>query len=65
MLPPPACCACCGTQSVLSWQRVRVASFLAGEGKAWTDVIAQHNSGTGNNQWMVRRLFCGSCSPAV
>ena len=41
-------------QSVLSWQRARAASLLAADGRAWTDVIRQHNSGTGNNQWMVR-----------
>lgn len=40
-------------QSVLSWQRARIASFLADDGRGWTDVMAQHNSGTGNNQWMV------------
>lgn len=40
-------------QSVLSWQRARIACFTARDGKAWTDVIGQHNSGTGNNQWMV------------
>ncbi|KAI7844422.1 hypothetical protein COHA_002016 [Chlorella ohadii] len=40
-------------QSVLSWQRARAASLLAANGHAWTSVIAQYNSGTGNNQWMV------------
>ncbi|KAL4420666.1 hypothetical protein ABPG75_010322 [Micractinium tetrahymenae] len=40
-------------ESVLSWQRARIASFLSNDGKCWTDVMAQHNSGTGNNQWMV------------
>lgn len=45
---------CCIVQSVLSWQRARAASLLAANGHAWTSVIAQHNSGTGNNQWMVR-----------
>ena len=41
-------------QSVLSWQRARAASLLASDGRAWTRVIGEHNSGTGNNQWMVR-----------
>ena len=52
---PPCLLACARAdpQSVLSWQRVRAASFLARDGQAWTDVIAQHNSGTGDNQWMV------------
>ncbi|KAL4451415.1 hypothetical protein ABPG77_009487 [Micractinium sp. CCAP 211/92] len=40
-------------ESVLSWQRARIASFLADDGRGWTDVMPQHNSGTGNNQWMV------------
>ncbi|EFN52707.1 hypothetical protein CHLNCDRAFT_36792 [Chlorella variabilis] len=43
-------------QSVLSWQRARIACFTAHDGQAWTDIIAQHNSGTGNNQWMASLL---------
>ena len=48
--------ACCAVQSVLSWQRARIACFTAHDGQAWTDIIAQHNSGTGNNQWMASLL---------
>ena len=33
--------------------KVRVANMLADSGAAWTDVIAQHNSGTYNNQYVV------------
>ena len=37
-------------QSVLSWQRVRIANMLAASGAEWVKVIDRHNSGTGNNQ---------------
>ncbi|GAB4819731.1 hypothetical protein N2152v2_006777 [Parachlorella kessleri] len=40
-------------KSVLSWQRARVASFLASSGQEWVGHMQEHNSGTGNNQWMV------------
>lgn len=40
-------------QSLLSWQRARVASFLAASGQEWVAHMQRHNSGTGNNQWMV------------
>ena len=33
--------------------RVRVANALATDGAAWADVVARHNSGTYNNQYMV------------
>ncbi|KAK2076982.1 hypothetical protein QBZ16_005210 [Prototheca wickerhamii] len=51
------------TSSVLSWQRVRAANWLAedgqvgpGGGEAWAEVLALENSGTYNNQYMVTDL---------
>ncbi|XP_077979884.1 phospholipase B-like 1 [Glandiceps talaboti] len=43
-------------QSVLAWLRVRAANMLAHNGKEWADVIATHNSGTYNNQYMILNL---------
>ncbi|CAL1534213.1 unnamed protein product [Lymnaea stagnalis] len=40
-------------QSLLAWQRVRIANMMARSGKEWTDVVAKYNSGTYNNQYMV------------
>lgn len=40
-------------KALLAWQRVRIANQLATSGKAWTSIVAQHNSGTYNNQYMV------------
>jgi len=39
--------------SVLYWQRVMAANFLAGSGPEWMRLAALHNSGTYNNMWMV------------
>lgn len=39
--------------SLLAWQRVRAANFLANDGKEWGDYMKIHNSGTYNNQYMV------------
>lgn len=40
-------------QSLLAWQRVRVASAMAKTGKQWYDVFKTHASGTYVNQYMV------------
>ena len=40
-------------QSVPAWQRVRTACALARNGEEWSTLIAKHNSGTYNNQYMV------------
>lgn len=40
-------------QSVLSWQRVRAANFLASTGDEWANIFQRENSGTYNNQYMV------------
>ncbi|KAL6784670.1 hypothetical protein ACKKBF_B02730 [Auxenochlorella protothecoides x Auxenochlorella symbiontica] len=42
--------------SLPSWQRERVACWTARDGPAWAAAVAAHNSGTGNNQWMVADL---------
>ena len=39
--------------SVLAWQRVRVASLLAGNGPEWHANMGTMNSGTYENQYMV------------
>ncbi|XP_030834697.1 phospholipase B-like 1 [Strongylocentrotus purpuratus] len=40
-------------QSLLAWQRVRVANMMARSGKDWARIVARYNSGTYNNQYMV------------
>jgi len=43
-------------ESVLAWQRVRVASLIATDAKDWHTRMATHNSGTYENQYMVLDL---------
>ncbi|XP_068416740.1 phospholipase B-like 1 isoform X2 [Eschrichtius robustus] len=43
-------------QSLLAWQRVRVANMMANGGKQWAEVFSKYNSGTYNNQYMVLDL---------
>uniref|UniRef100_A0A8D0SGP4 Phospholipase B-like n=1 Tax=Sus scrofa TaxID=9823 RepID=A0A8D0SGP4_PIG len=43
-------------QSLLAWQRVRVANMMASGGKQWAEVFSKYNSGTYNNQYMVLDL---------
>ncbi|KAL4421804.1 hypothetical protein ABPG77_009610, partial [Micractinium sp. CCAP 211/92] len=43
-------------RSVLSWQRVRTANWLARDGQEWAALLDTHNSGTYNNQYMVLDL---------
>mmetsp|Transcript_29196 Transcript_29196/g.67200 ORF Transcript_29196/g.67200 Transcript_29196/m.67200 type:complete len:558 (-) Transcript_29196:11-1684(-) len=40
-------------QSLLSWQRVRVAHVLAETGKQWHEFFEEHYSGTYANQYMI------------
>ncbi|BFZ21350.1 hypothetical protein BsWGS_24390 [Bradybaena similaris] len=40
-------------ESLLAWQRVRIANMMAHNGREWTDIISKYNSGTYNNQYMV------------
>jgi len=40
-------------QALLAWQRVRLSNIAAKDGKQWGDLLAQYNSGTYNNQYMV------------
>ena len=42
-----------GPQSLLAWQRVRLANHMAANGSQWFDVVKRYNSGTYNNQYMV------------
>ncbi|XP_074213346.1 phospholipase B-like 1 isoform X2 [Camelus bactrianus] len=43
-------------QSLLAWQRVRVANMMAKDGKQWAEIFSKYNSGTYNNQYMVLDL---------
>ncbi|KAK3804159.1 hypothetical protein RRG08_047627 [Elysia crispata] len=43
-------------QSLLTWQRVQAANWLARGGQEWTELFSRHNSGTYNNQYMVLDL---------
>ncbi|XP_004693314.2 PREDICTED: phospholipase B-like 1 [Condylura cristata] len=43
-------------QSLLAWQRVRVANMMANGGKEWAEIFMKYNSGTYNNQYMVLDL---------
>ncbi|XP_033098248.1 phospholipase B-like 1 [Anneissia japonica] len=40
-------------ESLLAWQRVRLANLLANNGSEWANIIRRYNSGTYNNQYMV------------
>jgi len=40
-------------ESLLAWQRVRVASAMAHTGKEWYQVFKKHHSGTYSNQYMI------------
>ncbi|RUS74914.1 hypothetical protein EGW08_017330 [Elysia chlorotica] len=40
-------------QSLMAWQRVRIANMMSQRGKDWPVIFAQYNSGTYNNQYMV------------
>ncbi|XP_069845765.1 phospholipase B-like 1 isoform X2 [Dipodomys merriami] len=40
-------------ETLLAWQRVRVANMLASNGQEWAEIFSRHNSGTYNNQYMV------------
>lgn len=39
--------------SLLAWQRVRVANHMATSGAEWADYSMRYNSGTYNNQYMI------------
>ncbi|XP_017272018.1 phospholipase B-like 1 isoform X2 [Kryptolebias marmoratus] len=39
--------------SLLAWQRVRLANSLAHTGEEWAKIFSMYNSGTYNNQYMV------------
>ncbi|XP_023597361.1 phospholipase B-like 1 isoform X1 [Trichechus manatus latirostris] len=43
-------------QSLLAWQRVRVANMMANDGRMWAETFSKYNSGTYNNQYMVLDL---------
>jgi hypothetical protein len=40
-------------QALFAWQRVRMANSMASTGEQWAQILAAHNSGTYNNQYMV------------
>ena len=41
-------------ETAMSWQRSMVATGWATSGKHWTELFSRENSGTYNNQWMLR-----------
>lgn len=43
-------------ETLLAWQRVRVANMMAEGGKEWAQIFSKYNSGTYNNQYMVLDL---------
>ncbi|XP_073932118.1 phospholipase B-like 1 isoform X2 [Castor canadensis] len=43
-------------ETLLAWQRVRVANMMANGGKQWAEIFSKYNSGTYNNQYMVLDL---------
>ncbi|ERE66605.1 phospholipase B-like 1 [Cricetulus griseus] len=43
-------------ETLLAWQRVRVANMMAEGGKDWAEIFSKYNSGTYNNQYMVLDL---------
>jgi hypothetical protein len=44
------------TASVPSWMRAMTATRLAQDGKQWTELFGEFNSGTYNNQWSVAHV---------
>ncbi|KAK3787397.1 hypothetical protein RRG08_032354 [Elysia crispata] len=40
-------------QSLMAWQRVRIANMMAHGGQQWSQILDKYNSGTYNNQYMV------------
>uniref|UniRef100_A0A4X2KFB4 Phospholipase B-like n=2 Tax=Vombatus ursinus TaxID=29139 RepID=A0A4X2KFB4_VOMUR len=43
-------------ESLLAWQRVRIANMMADGGKRWANIFSRYNSGTYNNQYMILDL---------
>ncbi|CAE7786125.1 Plbd1, partial [Symbiodinium sp. KB8] len=43
-------------ESLLAWQRVRLANQIATSGAQWMEIAATHNSGTYNNAYLVTDL---------
>jgi len=40
-------------QSLLTWARTILANRMSTDGKSWTSIFAEYNSGTYNNQWII------------
>ncbi|XP_036312167.1 phospholipase B-like 1 isoform X2 [Pipistrellus kuhlii] len=43
-------------ESLMAWQRVRLANMMASDGEQWAQIFSKYNSGTYNNQYMVLDL---------
>jgi len=43
----------CSSASLLTWIRGQVATRLAHNGREWTEIFQNYNSGTYNNQWAI------------
>ncbi|PNH12428.1 Phospholipase B-like 1 [Tetrabaena socialis] len=50
---------------VLSWQRIRLANWMAGSGEEWIELFSRHNSGTYNNQPSVGNLLSDALPPPI
>ena len=54
------------SESLLTWQRAIVSTLMASNGRQWTEIFAQFNSGTYNNQYMIvdtKRFADGNPQP--
>ncbi|KAK2885030.1 phospholipase B-like 1 [Channa argus] len=51
--------------SLLAWQRVRLANSLAHSGQEWAHVFSKYNSGTYNSQYMVVDLHKASLGHSI
>jgi hypothetical protein len=47
-----------GPNSLLAWQRVRLANHMASTGQEWFELVSQYNSGTYNSKRLRLRVHC-------
>lgn len=49
-------------ESLLAWQRVRIANMMADSGKTWAETFSKCNSGKYTSMWIFEKRMC-SLSP--